>query len=1067
MNTKGGGSHGESVPILPACPQCAFVNPAGFSFCGQCGTLLTGSTLAPRQEPERRQLTVLFCDLAGSTQIAARLDPEDFRDVILSFQSACTEIINRYGGTVSRYMGDGILALFGYPAAREDDPESATRAGLGIIEAVPAIHLPGTLSADERLAVRVGIATGLVVVGDIIGKGASAEAAVVGETPNVAARLQANAAPNTVIVAETTHALLGGRFDCADPVFLALRGYAGPVRAFRVLAVHTANTYRPATLTPMVNRTIECAWLDRNWREACAGRGRSVLLYGEAGIGKSRAVSVLHERISAEPYSMLHFQCSPHYMNTALHPVIEQVALASGIGSEDPDSQKLAKLSAWLGPGFNSAESLALFAALLSIPLVDVAPLSAMSPARRRDCTFDLLLGIAERLAAKWPLLVVFEDLHWSDPTTRELLPILVERAQRMRALIIMTARPEFVAPWAEAALVEALEFKRLGLEETLQLVARVAGDVPILDATMEQMVARADGIPLFIEELTKVVIAGEQSIPATLQDSLMARLDRLGSAKRIAQVAGALGREFASDLLAAVAAVPLSRLQEGLRTLEDAGLIRHLAGGKAGSYEFKHALIQEAAYHSLLRSRRRELHARIAEVLETQFPGTARDNPELLAHHWTAADNADRATNAWLIAGRRASEGSQYGEAIGHLRNGLALISHLTDSQVQRDRELELLLALGPALITTKGGGTQEVGGLYTRAMALCEGTPASATHFTAHWGWWRASMNHSMGRERADTLLALSQNLGDPALLVQGHHCQWATLYMLGAHRECKKHIEAGLGIYNPERDHAHAALYGGHDARVCGLGEGALAEWMLGFPGKGLENAQSALTWSRELSHLGSRVHAMDYALVLQKFRRDHVAVHRQAHELAAYAVEQKLHVHRAKGIFFRGWARAMLNDVPGGLAEMLDGIASAQASDTPTDFTLYYEMLAEIYARAGRLDQAMRAVDEGFAVAAQYGIVFWNAELYRRRGELLRVAGDRAGAHAAFHEALSCARGQDARSLELRAAVSLSRLHLGEGDSSILHTVFEPLYAGFSEGHDTPDLREARELKAVVV
>lgn len=1062
MNILSGVSHGASVPSLPACPQCAFVNPAGFSFCGHCGALLTGSAQAPRQEPERRHLTVLFCDLAGSTQIAARLDPEDFRDVIQSFQSACTAIIDRYGGTVSRYMGDGILALFGYPAAREDDPESAARAGLGIIEAVPAIHLPGTLS-DERLAVRVGIATGLVVVGDIIGEGASEEAAVVGETPNVAARLQANAAPNTVLVAETTHALLGGRFDCADPVFLALRGYAGPVRAFRVLAVHTANTYRPAMLTPMVNRTAECAWLERHWREACAGGGRSVLLYGEAGIGKSRMVSVLHERVSSEPYSMLFFQCSPHYTNTALYPVIEQVALASGIGSEDPDEQKLAKLGAWLGPGFDTAESLALFATLLSIPIPGDETLSAMSPARRRERTFDLLLGIAERLAAKWPLLVVFEDLHWSDPTTRELLPILVDRAPRMRALVIMTARPEFVLPWAGQVQVESLEVRRFGFKDTIQLVDQVAGGVQIHDTTMAQMVARADGIPLFIEELTKVVIAGEQSIPATLHDSLMARLDRLGPAKQIAQMAGAIGREFAPDLLAAVAEVPAARLQDDLQTLEDAGLIRQLAGAKAGIFQFRHALIQEAAYQSLLRRRRGELHGRIARVLALQFPGTVRDAPELVAHHWTEAGDPERAIHAWLLAGRRASERSQYREAIGHLRKGLALVSRLADSTMQRDRELELLLVLGPALITTEGGGTQEVGNLYARALELCKGTSASATHFTAHWGWWRASMNHNMGRERADKLLALSQELGDPALRVQGHHCQWATLYMLGAHRECRKHIEAGLGLYHPERDHAHAALYGGHDARVCGLGEGALAEWMMGFPAKGQALAQSALTWSRALSHVGSTVHAMDYALVLQKFRRDTAAVYRQAHELATYAAEQKLHVHRAKGAFFRGWARAMLNDVAGGLAEMLDSMASAQVLDTPTDFTLYYEMLAEVYAAAGRLDEAMRTVGDAFVVAQQHGIVFWNAELYRRRGELLRAAGNRDGAEVAFGQALVCARGHDARALELRAAVSLSRLHLSEGNASTLHTVLRPLYAGFSEGHDTPDLREARELK----
>ncbi len=1045
------------------CPRCAFANPAGFRFCGQCGAPLAATAKAPRQQPERRQLTVLFCDLIGSTQIAGRLDPEDVRDVILSFQSACTTIIERFGGTVSRYMGDGILALFGYPVAREDDAESATRAGLAMVDAVPKIRLPGVTLEEERLAVRVGIATGLVVVGDIIGQGAAEEEAVVGETPNIAARLQSNAAPDTVLISETTQALLGGRFDCGEPLFLALRGYAGPVRAYRVLALHTANTLRPAMISPMVDREVESARLKQYWRDAVSGRGRALLLYGESGIGKSRIVSVLHEYVSAQPYSMLRFQCSPYYTNTALHPVIEQVALNSGIGSEDPDQQKLAKLATWLGPGFDTAEAMALFALLLSIPEFDDAPLSSMSPARRRERTFELLLGIAGRLAAKWPLLIVFEDLHWSDPTTRELLPRLVTLARNARVLVVMTARPEFLESWNNSVPVDMLEVRRFGPEETIQLVARVAGDVAIQDATMAQVVARADGIPLFIEELAKVVVSGEQSIPATLQDSLMARLDRLGPAKQIAQIAGVIGREFAPDLLAAVSGQSLLHIQNGLRTLEDAGLIRQITGVKGGGYEFRHALIQEAACQSLLRRRRRELHGTIADVVETLLPGMARDEPELVAHHLTEAGNPDRATNAWLAAGRRASERSQYREAIGHLRNGLALISQLADPALQCDRELQLLLALGPALITIQGGGTQEVQETYTRALALCEGKAASAAHFTAHWGWWRTSMNHNTGRERADRLLALSHELNDPALLLQGHHCQWATLYMRGAHRECQRHIEAGLGIYDPQRDHAHAALYGGHDARVCGLGEGALAAWMLGNPAKGLALARDAVNWSHALSHVGSRVHAMDYALVLHKFRRDVPAVHRQADELAAYATEQKLHVHRAKGLFFRGWARATLEDVAGGLAEMRNGIASEQASDTPHDFALYYEMLAEVYGRAGRLDEAMRAVEAGFAIAEDHGIIFWNAELHRRRGELLLAAGDRDGAEVTFREAQECARGQEARSLELRAAVSLSRLHLAAGNPSTLHTVLRPLYVRFNEGHDTPDLQEARALQ----
>lgn len=542
-----------------------------------------------------------------------------------------------------------------------------------------------------------------------------------------------------------------------------------------------------------------------------------------------------------------------------------------------------------------------------------------------------------------------------------------------------------------------------------------------------------------------------------------MARLDQLGQAKLIAQIAGAIGREFSHELLEAVVPLPPERLREGLRVLEHSGLVYAEPRAPASGYAFKHALVQEAAYHSLLRSRRRELHLRIAEVLESRFPQTARDAPELVAHHWTEAGLAERAVAGWLAAGQRASERSEHREAIAHLRRGLDLIPRLSDASEQRTRELTLLLALGPALITAEGAGTSEVARVYERALELCTGMPASAAHFAAYWGWWRASMDHRMGRERADKLLALARDLGEPSLLLQAHHCQWATLYMLGAHAECCRHIEAGLGLYDPNHHRTHAALYGGHDARVCALGERALARWLLGHPQEALEHVQSALAWAEELSHVGSRAHAMDYALVLHKFRRDAGAVHLRAGELVAYASEQKLRDHRAKGEFFRGWARAMLENAAGGLSEMLHGIASERDAGTPEDFTLYYEMLAEIYARAGRLEEGLRAVSDAFAVAERCGNVFWNAELHRRRGELLLASGAQSGAAAAcFQDALDCARAQQACSLELRAAVSLARLHRREGDARAASAILRPVYESFTQGFDTPDLAEAREL-----
>ena len=1004
-----------------ACASCGFANPPEFRFCGNCGAPL----LCP--EPERRQLTVLFCDLVGSSRLAGRLDPEELRELMLAYQSACTSVIRGFDGVVSRYVGDGILALFGWPRAHEDDAERAVRGGLEIAAAVEA--LPAAAGSGP-LAVRIGIATGLVVVGDLIGAAAAERQAVVGETPNLAARLQSLAPPNGVVISAGTRALIGERFDCVDLGPQVLHGFAEAVCACRVQGVRQAasrfEAAQPARLSPIIGREEPLSRLRRLWQDAAGGAGRVALLSGEAGIGKSRVVEALLEALGDGAHPALRFQCSPYYVNTALHPVIDYLQRAAGVGREDSPAGKLAKLSAWLGSAPGAREAVALLAALLSIPPDTRFALPAMSPQRQKERTFELLLGFVQRRADAAPVPVVIEDTHWADPTTGEFLAVLVERARRMRALVILTFRPELSPPWLGEPHVALLELGRLAPGHASGLARQVAGR-RLPEAVIEQVVARADGVPLFLEELTRAMLGTGSplpAIPSTLHDSLMARLDPMGPAKTIAQVAGAIGREFGYELLEAVAGMSRERLREGLEALQRAGLVYAEPGAARPTYAFKHALVQEVAYQSLLRSRRRELHLAIAGELERCFPQTARDAPELVAHHWTEAGSFERAIAGWLAAGRRASERSEYREAIGHLRTGMALVPNLADAEARRERELALLLALGPALITTEGGGTPEVRRLYQRALDLCAGTPRSAPHFAAYWGWWRASMDLRAGREWADRMLGLAGSLAEPALLLQAHHCQWATHYMLGAHGPCCHHIDRGLELYDPDRDHPYAALYGGHDARVCALGERALSRWLLGHPHEALAHLQAALAWAKELKHVGSLAHAMDYALVLHRFRRSVDEVAERAGELMAYASEQQLHDHRAKAAMFEGWARAMRHDVAGGLGEMLEGLAAFQAVGTPEDVSLYYEMLAEAYGEAGRYQEGLRAVQDAFEQTARCGILFWNAELHRRRGELLLASGAPAAAAAAcFREALECARAQNATSLALRAAQSL--------------------------------------------
>jgi predicted ATPase/class 3 adenylate cyclase len=1064
--------HAES-PERPTCRRCGLANPVGFRFCGGCGAPLgpeTGLT-SPYSEAERRQVTVMFCDLVESTRFAVTRDPEELLRIIRSFHAACTEFVRRYDGTVYQYLGDGILALYGYPHAHEDDAERAVQCALRIVDEIPALRLPGLAATNERIAVRIGIATGRVVAGDPIGQGLARIEAVVGETPILAARLQTLAEPNTIVISDVTRSIVGERFDYADLGSHDLKGFPGSVRVWRVQGARRAQSRfqaaRPVPQTPMIGREEDLQWLLDCWHESNGSCGTAVLLGGEPGIGKSRLVEALCERIAPAPGQILCFQCSAHYVNTALHPVIDHITLAAGIGREDAAAEKLAKLSSWIGDRQHADDIVALLGALLSIPMDEAFAAKAASPDPQRERLLELLLGHVRDRSRERRLLLVFEDVHWVDPTTQRWVTLLLERLTELRVLVILTYRPTYTPPWSRLPSVVQRTLARLASGHATALAEEVAGHrLPAV--VIAQIVAKTDGVPLFVEELTKAMLgrgpldttAPEFAIPSTLHDSLMARLDQLGPAKLMVQVASVIGREFTSELLQAALPLPSERIQDGLREIEEAGLIYPVTRPPETAYVFKHALLQDEAYESLQYSSRRELHVRIARTLEDQFPQTARNSPELVAHHWTKAGVFDRAVESWLAAGRRASERSEYREAIAHLRTGLDLVPDVSDVPVRREHELALCLALAPAIIISKGGGTEEVAALYARALGLCEGTRESTTHFVAGWGWWRASMDHRNGRARADKLLALARNLAHPALVLQAHHCQWATLYMLGAHSECLAHIEAGLTLYDADRDPAYAGLYSGHDARVCGLGEGGLAQWIVGRPQLAYQSVMAALAWAEKLEHVGSRAHAYDFALVLHRFMRDAPAVAARADDLLAFATEQRLRVFAARGMIFSGWAKAVAGAADEGVREMLEGIAAAKAADTPHDFPLYYEMLAEACGCAARWEQGLGVIADALEIADRRGIVYWNAELHRRRAELLWASGERDAAAASIREALECARSQGARSLEIRAVVSMAKMRTGDQTiaDALLHRVLE----GPADELDTPDLAEARPL-----
>ena len=1037
---------------------------------------------APSHLAERRQLTLMYCDLVDSVGLSTRLDPEDLSDVIVTYRSACLRPIKQYGGHVARYIGDGIFVFFGYPIAHEGDAERAVHTGLEIIESLSALNDTLGLSGDLALKVRIGIATGLVVVGDVNTEGVTEHDAVVGEAANLAARLQVLASPNSMVVSSLTRQLARERFEYHDLGTATVKGFDRPIPLYQVVGRRSVSRFEAAArgLTPLVGRKDECQLLAQAWEVAARGEGQAVLISGEAGIGKSRLVRELRERIAGN-YFDLQLQCSPHYQNSALHPMLERLELELPLKSARSPAHRLGILKEKLNElGLNSGDRLACLALLLGIPLEDHASTLALEPEKVRRLTFETLLTMYEREARGQPMLIVVEDVHWCDPSTLEFLHLVTEGLRRARAMIIATFRPEARLPWSSGTNVVFLPLSKLTSGHSKDLVAKLVGDEQIPEDVLQEILVRGDGIPLFVEELTRSVIDGgavrgehppaasrhsrQFSIPSSLQDSLIARLDRFPSGKRIAQLAALFGRSFDYEMLAAVLNEDEAALQSALSELVADGLLVQRGAPPTATYEFKHVLVQDAAHQLLLKRTRQDYHARIAEVMEQKFAERAQLRPEILAHHWTEAQQATKAIRYWLLAGQRASERSAIREAVSHLQKGLGLVDEISDQEERNRIELEIQLPYAAALMATAGPGSQEVEAAYARALSLCEGLPQSPMHFAAGWGSWRIAMDFQTGRERADKLLKLARDIGDAELTLQAHHCQWATLFMLGHQQACCRQIEQGLELYDARAHASHAGIYGGHDAKVCALGEASLSFYLRGYPASALRHGKAALEWARHLDHSGSVAHALDYAVMLGRYVRDPRAILRHAQDLIRYAEQQALTDHGVKGRFFRGYALTQFGQLEWGLNEMRECMDIELRIGTQEDFPVYFEMLAEVAARAGQYDDSLHVIVQAAPVVDQRGIRYWSAELHRRRGEVL-LARDGAGgmeAEDGFRQALAISREQDAKLLELRALCSLVRLKGGSAAKDSHYDALHALVSEYPEPDETPDLEEARAL-----
>ena len=1048
--------------------------------------LAPGFEASRGDEAERRQVTVMFSDLVGSTALSAYMDPEDLREIISAYQQCAVEAVRRFDGFVARYMGDGVLVYFGYPQAHEDDAERAIRAGLELITAVTA------LKTRAFLQTRVGMATGLVVVGELIGSGASQERGVVGETPNLAARLLGIAEPNTVVICNSTRRLLGNLFELEDLGPRVIKGIDRPTRAWAVLQASSVasrfEALHPMGLTALVGRKEELELLQRCWFKATGNEGQVVLLSGEAGIGKSRLTTAFLEFLADEGHVRLRYFCSPQHTDSALYPIVGQMERAAGLTRVDPPQTKLDKLDSVLKQTSTSAQDAALFAEMLSLPNDGRYPTLELTPHQRRQRTLEALVLQGEALARSCPVLMVFEDAHWADPTSLELFGRVVDWVRTRSVLLIVTFRPDFEPGWA-GKHVMPLSLTRLAPREVGVIIDHIVGNNPLPANTRQDIIERTDGIPLFVEEMTKAVLEAESegegqraaalvpsrasAVPATLHASLMARLDRLGPAKELAQVGAAIGREFSHFLLTAVVRKPEMELQTALDRLIGAGLLLQQGGAPSATYLFKHALVRDAAYSTLLREPRGALHARIAETLESQFADICENQPELLARHCTEAGLIEKAAALWGKAGLRSAQRSALVEASEQLRRALDQIATLTATPALRREEIKLQVALITPFLHVSGYAAPETRAAVERARLLIEQAEALGEPpedplllFSVLYGFWVANLvafNGDVMRQLAAQFLALADKQTATGALMMGHRLMGLSLLHTGDLVNGGAHLNRAITLYDPA-EHRPLATRFGQDIGAATLSWKSLACWLLGYPQTALADAEQALKVAREMGHSATLMYVLNFSAWTNIFCGNYAVANALVDEFSALKDKTGSLFWGAWGMMQRGFLMALTGKTPDAVQTITSGLTAMRATGTTMWMPLWLSYLTRANAEIGQFDDVRRGIGEAI-VAVEAAKERWcEAEVNRIAGEiaLLSPKPDLAKAEAYFERALAVAREQEAKSWELRAAMSMARLWRDQGRRQQARDILAPVYGWFTEGFGALDLKRAKAM-----
>ena len=1038
-------------------------------------------TDAAKDSAERRQVTVMFSDLVGSSALAARMDPEDLREVIFAYQNCVVAIVRRFDGFVAKYMGDGVLVYFGYPRAREDDAERAVQAGLEMIAAVAALPSPVSLQT------RAGIATGLVVIGDLIGTGAAQERAVVGETPNLAARLQEIAAPNTIVFEESTRKLVGNLFELDNLGEKDLKGVPRSVQIWTPLRASTVESrfeaLRPAGMTTLIGREKELELLLRQWSTVKNGQGRVVLLSGEAGIGKSRLTAVLPESIAGEPHTRLRYFCSPQHTDSAFYPIIGQMERAAGLLHDDTPQQKLDKLDALLAQASTSIQDGALIAEMLSLPNDGRYPALELTPQQRRQKTLEALTARMETLSRQKPVLMIFEDAHWADPTSLEAFARVVDRIRTLRVLLLVTFRPEFDAPWVGRPHVTTLIINRMAEHEAGVMIDRIVGDWQLSTSIRQDIIERTDGIPLFVEEMTKAVLeAGSETaaaqaiaavpspalaVPASLYASLMARLDRLGGpAKELAQIAAAIGREFSHALLASVVCQPKAQLRSALDRLVGAGLLFREGSPPHATYLFKHALVQDAAYGTLLRETRRQLHGRIAKAFEDHFPDAVDTQPELIAHHCAQAGLSRKAIEYLGMAGQRAIEHSSNPEAIGHLKHALELLHSLPVDLEHAQVALKLEVMLAQAMIASKGYSSPETMEVLLRAKKLITEATETSQRFMILYGMWAC---YYVGGEvnkqhvAATEFLSEAQNHNDTAAICLAHRALGTTYFTMGEFSAARKHLERAQGLYDPDHHLRYRFQYG-QDIGTTAMCYLSWALWHQGYVDQASQLASEAVKRAEEISHPHTSVYTLCHARgMMDVFRRQSDDTKSYAGVVTSLCLEHAFPFWGAGGQIFGGWAAINQGEVDAGVDELMRGLAAWRKTGARLWLPIFLALQAEGHFKAGRNEAALHSIEQALATSDETGERWAIAEILRIKANLLLATGrGPEEAERALIESLEIAGRQQALCWELRTSCDLGRLWQEQGRSEEALKLLRTIYDRFTEGFETTDLHHAQAL-----